>query len=199
MENTQFLGEATWHANKFVDLTGGFGYGDQKPEQSSIENPNAGISDTSSVAPWTAILEDKSNYGFARLDWWAQPKKLQISAEYTFIRDFMTYDFAHVIKPSASGIILANVASTTAINLAPSFSRTHDVALSACWHYTPQVDLGCTYGFTQYDYQDPLSQGIPYLNVNPTNVGTAASGIFLGTNRSEYKAHRFQVSATRRF
>jgi MtrB/PioB family decaheme-associated outer membrane protein len=199
VDNTQFFGEGTWHATKLVDLSGGFGYGEQKGSQSSIENPNAGVSDTMSVAPWTADLKDKSVYAFARMDWWAKPKKLQLTADYTFTRDMLTFDFAHVIQKSAAGIIPANVASTTAINLQPSFNRMHDIAVTGTWHYTAQMDVACTYGYTKYDIADPLYQGISYVNVIPNNGATAASGIFLGNNKLNFNAQRFQVRATRRF
>jgi MtrB/PioB family decaheme-associated outer membrane protein len=199
VENTQVFGEGTVHAAKNLDLSGGFGYGQQKGKQASIENPNAGESDTMSVAPWTANLEDKSAYGFARMDWWNKGKKFQVTTEYTFTRDMQSYDFAHVILPSASGIIPANVAATTAINWPNSFYRVHDVALTTTWHYAPQTDVGCTYGYTSADFADQLYQNVPYVNVNPTNVATGASAIFLGASRTGYVAHRFQVRASRRF
>jgi hypothetical protein len=199
VDNTQFFGEGTWHATKVVDLSGGFGYGEQKGSQSSIENPNAGVIDTISVAPWTADLKDKSVYAFARMDWWAKPKKLQLTADYTFTRDMLTFDFAHVIKPSASGITPANVAATTAINLQPSFNRMHDIAVTGIWHYTPQFDVACTYGYTKYDVMDPLYQGILYVNIIPNNAATAASAVFLGNNKLNFNAQRLQVRATRRF
>jgi MtrB/PioB family decaheme-associated outer membrane protein len=199
VDNTQVFGEGTLHPVANVDLSGGFGYGQQTGKQASIEDPNAGVVVGMSVAPWTADLEDKSAYGFARLDWWNKGRKFQVTTEYTFTRDMQSYDFAHRIQPDSLGNILANVASTTAINWPNSFYRTHDVALTTTWHFTPQSDFGCTYGYTSADFADQLYQNIPYVNVNPTNVATGASAIFLGANRTAYVAHRFQVRATRRF
>ncbi len=199
VDNTQFLGEGTWHVNKTVDLTGGFGYGQQKATQSSIEQPNAGVSDTAGVAPWTAAFTDKNAYAFAKLEWWAKPKKMQVTGEYTFIRDMLVYDFSHYFKRSAAGLIPANVASTTAINLPSAFNRTSDVVLATNWRYTPQFQIGCSYGYTKYDISDALLQNIAYVNANPTNTTSAASAIFLGNNRMSFYAHRFKVTATRRF
>ncbi len=199
VNNTQVFAEGTWHATKLVDMSGGFGYGEQKGSQSSIENPNSSVSDTMSVAPWTAGLNDKNAYAFAKIDCWTKSRKLQFTTEYNFVRDLLAFDFAHTIVPSAAGIIPANVAATTAIDLPSSFSRMHDVAVTANWHCTALLVLGCTYGYTKYDVADPLYQNIPYLNVNPTSVGTAGSAVFLGNNKLNYQAHRFQVRASRHF
>jgi hypothetical protein len=167
----------------------------QNSKQAAIENGTAVVSDTTARAPWTADLEDKSVYAFARAEWWARPTKLQIAADYTFIRDFQTYEFANTRIASISGIL----PTATATDLAPALYRTNDAALTATWHYAPQVELGCTYGYTQFDVHDVLAQNVPYVNVNPTNVGSAATGIFLGNAKLSYTAHRFQVRATRRF
>jgi MtrB/PioB family decaheme-associated outer membrane protein len=198
-ENTQAFVEAAWHASKTLDLSGGFGYGEQITDQSSIENPNAGVSDTLSVAPWTANFNDKNNFAYARADWWAKPKQFQVSAEYTFIRDMIVYDFNHVILPSASGIIPANVASTTAIDWPNTFTRSHDIQLTGTWHWSPQFSLGCTYGYVKYEYSDAIYQDIRRLNINPANVASAGSAIFLDDDRFSYKAQWFQVKASRRF
>ncbi len=197
VDNTQVFGEGTVHAVRNLDLSGGFGYGLQKSDQASIENGTSVVADTTARAPWTANLEDKSVYAFARADWWAKSRKLQVTADYTFTRDMQTYDFSNYWIRSAAGILPA--ATTTAIDLPSDLYRMNDAALTAKWHYSPQFDLGCTYGYTQYDVADALYQNIPYVNVNPTNAGSAATAIFLGNGKLNYTAHRFQVFATRRF
>ena len=198
VDNAQVFGEGTVHLVKNFDVSGGFGYGEQTSKQFSIEYGAPPFSPDSAMAPWHASLKDKNVYAFAKLDWWTTSKKLQVTLDYTFIRDMQSYDFTN--KPVAhSSFATGSIATATALDLANAFNRTSDVMLTANWHYTQQLIVGCTYGYTKYDVTDPLYQGIPYLNVNPLNAGTAASGLFLGNNKLAYKAHRFQIRATRRF
>ena len=201
-DNNQYLGELTFHATKTLDLSGGFSYGVSNSDQGSIESAVAfNLADTSAKAPWKANLKNKSNFGFAKAEWWAMPKKFKVTGEYTFTRSFDTYAFSNTWIRSTAGILPA--ATTTAINLPADLYRLHEVQLTGVWHYTATLELGGRYTYTKYDVDDALSEDIRLVNINPTNFGTgtesAATGVFIGNSKLSYKANRVQVFATRRF
>jgi MtrB/PioB family decaheme-associated outer membrane protein len=201
-DNNQYLGEATIHATKVLDLSGGLGYGESNSDQSSIENATAVVSDTTARSPWTGNLKNKNLLGFAKAEWWAVPKKFQVTCDYTFTRSYDTYSFAHTYIASASGI-LPSSSTITAINLPDDMYRMHEVQVGGIWHYSPVLEMGARYTYTKYDVFDLLSQNIPMLNINPANYGlpteTAATAIYLGNGKLSYTANLIQVFATRRF
>lgn len=196
-DNNQYLGELTFHATKTLDLSGGFSYGVSNSDQSSIENGTSVVADTTARAPWKANLKNKSNFGFAKAEWWAMPKKLQVTGEYTFTRSFDTYAFSNNSIASAAGILPA--ATTTAINLPADMYRLHEVQLTGVWHYTATLELGGRYTYSKYDVNDALSQNVRMLNTNPTNAASAATGMFMGNSKLSFTANQVQVFATRRF
>lgn len=201
-DNNQYLGELTLHATKTLDLSGGFSYGVSNSDQKSIESAVAfNLADTAAKAPWKANLKNKNNFAFARAEWWAMPKKFQVTGEYTFTRSFDTYAFSNTWIRSTAGILPA--ATVTAINLPADMYRLHEVALTGVWHYTATLEVGGRYTYTKYDVDDALSEDIRLVNINPTNFGTgtesAATGVFIGNSKLSYTANRVQVFATRRF
>ena len=189
LENFQVLGELGIHPSAVVDLSGGFGYGQIKSTQAGIEGGST-TDPTALSNPWSSKMNDKSNYAFVNASWWARPKKVQLSAQYTFSRDMQINTLADTLTAKVPG---------TNINLPDNFYRTHEVTLQGRWYYTAGIEFACRYDFTKYDLSDPLSQSVPYLDINPAAPATAATAVFLGTNKLNYKANRLQVTASKRF
>lgn len=197
-DNTQFFGEGTLHLVKDLDVSGGFGYGEQKSVQASIENGTSVVADTTARAPWTATFKDKSVYAFGQADYKLN-KQVEFVLDYTFTRDMQTHDFSQYFIKSKSNIS-PNPLTVTAIDWPNVFYRTNDVVLTAKWHQSAQTEFSCAAGYTKYDATDLLYQNIPYVNINTlATTASAASAYFLGNNRMNYKATRLTVAATRHF
>jgi len=178
-EQHQVVAEATLHPRPRLDVSGGYGYGYVLTRQRSNES-NASAPPTADAATdWTAKIRDRNVYVFGGAEWWPVERKLVFNATYEFTRSLAIYDFTLVPSVSLPG----------------SVYRRHDVEVGTRWRVQSSTEIGGRWLWEEYDVDDILSENIPYVQF----TGANATGIFLGDSRLDYRAHRFEVLATRRF
>ena len=179
-EQHQVVAQATLHPRERLDLSGGYGFGQTETKQNSNETNASGPPTADAPTDWTARLKDKNVYVFTSAEWWAIERKLVFNADYQFTRALGTYDF---------------ISQLPAQNLPANLYRQHDLEVGSRWRIQNSTELGARYYWTEYDVNDVLTQNIPLLQF----TGASPTAIYLGDSRLAYRAHRFEVLATRRF
>jgi MtrB/PioB family decaheme-associated outer membrane protein len=184
--NDQVTAEATLHASEAVDLSGGYGFGrlvtDQAARQSAA---SVSLSDT---ATWTAKLDDQSVFAFAHGDWRPAPR-VTVSGDYVFSRSHGTFELGRLspkFLPAPQ-------------DLPGTHFNRHTLSLEARYKVMESTELGVRYGFDQFKIIDFWSQGIPLLGATLSPTSLTSSGLFLGNNTQNYRAHAVAVVATRLF
>ncbi len=171
--------EATLRPRPRVALSGGYGFGQAETEQNSNET-NASAPPTDDAATdWTATIKDRNVYVFGNAEWWAIERRLAFTAAYEFTRALGDYRFR--LTPSVS--------------LPTTLYRRHDAQLGARWRLQHSTEIGGRWSYEEYDVTDVLNENIPLLQF----TGTSATAIYLGDSHQDYRAHRLEVLATRRF
>ena len=179
-EDHLVVAEATIKATPQLSITGGYGFGQSDTRQQSNQS---GVSPSlyAPVNDWWANLRDRTVNIYSRSEWWVRPRKMMLSADYTFTRSLARYDLSN--------------ATYTAVSLAPTIYRRHDLELEARWRLRFDLDLAGRYGFDEYDVEDFAATDVPLAGIAS---GSLAS-IYLGDSAQDYIAHRLAVVVSRRF
>ena len=180
-EQSVVEGEATLHLPRQFDVSGGYGFGQNITNQASNESNHTPPPDADAATNWSANLRDRNVYIFSRAQWWAMPKKLLLSADYSFSRAIGDFNLAN--------------AANTAVDVPGTLYRLHDLQVEARWRLRYDLDIAGRYGFEEYDVSDFAAQNIPLLGL----TAGSATAIYLGDSYQGYKAHRVALLASRRF
>lgn len=175
------VAEATFRASSQLSVTGGYGFGQTDTRQASNESNSTPPPTDDAATNWWANLRDRTVHIYGSSEWWPRPRKVRLSADYTFTRAFGRYDLSN--------------AANTAISLPPTLYRHHDVELEARWRMRFDLDLAGRYGFDQYDVEDFAATDVPLAGV--ANGSLAA--IYLGDSLQDYRSHRLAIVVSRRF
>jgi MtrB/PioB family decaheme-associated outer membrane protein len=175
------LVQGTLHASDGLDLSAGYGVAWPITRQASNES-NASPPPTADYATnWWAYIHDRSEWATAGANWWAMPKKLNFTLNYTYSRDETQYDLFN--------------AAGTGQDVPSTFYRRHIVEADAIWRAKYHTDISLRYGYDFFDVVDFANQSIPLLG--PT--ATAGTAIYLGDNVRPYVANMISVVYSRRF
>ncbi len=173
------IGAATIQAGPNGEITGGYGFSRKETRQQSNESNPPVTADA--LTDWQAKIRDENWYVFAHAGWWAVPRRVQFTADYTMSRDVTAYD-------------LSNGAGT-AQDLPNTYYNRTDLLLQAIYRMRHNLDITARYRFDQYRVDDLTTENIPLLGI----TGTAATAIYLGDSIQDYNAHLVALVATKRF
>ena len=181
-EEHLIIGDATYALTSRVELNLGYGFNKLDTRQEGLQSASGALPATN----WWANLRDQTVFVYSRDSWWAIPKKMKMSADYTFTRSVGEY---HLTNAPKSPLV------PPAADLPNTFYRRHELMLESSWTVQPQYDLSARFGYDQYDVVDFATNNIPLLGVTPTG----ATAIYLGDYSQSYVAHRYMLLMTRRF
>jgi hypothetical protein len=192
MENHMAWGEATLHATKALDLSGGYGFGQVLTRMASSEYSAPNRPDTASTMNWWVNERDRNVFIFTHADWKAK-KNWVVRADYTFTRAMSEY------RISNTTLVLNGSRRAPAADVPNTFYRSHDVLLEGRWLYSKTLEFGLRYDYMAFKVNDFAVQNVPLLGGSYTGVTFVPNAIYLGDSYQGYIAHRVSVVASKKF